>query len=243
MAQLPRFDIETSPSYEAERESLLEKNMHNLNYSIRPLVILLAAWVLPSPSSVDAQQPSLWQRRDSRMVNLVSDVKARQIGDLLFVTINEQSDVENRDQRLMTKQNSSSSEANGNYGFSGDLGGAAAGLNFDQDSAASRNFNGNTQFRSAREFIDRFTVTVVDVLPNGNLLISGARNVSLEGDNRKLILTGLVRSTDINIDNSVSSRMVSNLVIEYESDQHQSPEGKFINQGWLGRKLNKWWPH
>ncbi len=217
--------------------------MNRLKDSIKSLAIMLAVWALPLLSGAEAQQPSLWQRRDSRMVNLVSDVKARQIGDLLFVTINEQSDVENRDQRLMTKQNSSASEANGNYGFAGGLGSANGGLNFDQDTAASRQFNGNTQFRSEREFIDRFTVTVMDVLPNGNLLVSGARNVSLEGDNRKLILTGLVRSTDVDINNTVSSRMVSNLVIEYESDQQESPEGKFLNQGWLGKKLNKWWPH
>lgn len=217
--------------------------MNQLKISIRLLTVLLAAWMLLPASDVNAQQPSIWQRRDSRMVNLVSDAKARQVGDLLFVTINEQSDVENRDQRLMTKANSSTSEASGAYGAQGGIGTASGGLSFDQDSAASRNFTGNTQFRSEREFIDRFTVTVMDVLPNGNLLVSGARNVSLEGDNRKLILTGMVRSTDVSIDNVVSSRMVSNLVIEYESDQKESPEGKFLNQGWLGKKLNKWWPH
>ena len=213
--------------------------MNQLITSIRPLVLLIAACVLPTPPSVDAQQPSLWQRRDPRMVHLVSDVKARRVGDLLFVTINEQSDVENLDQRLMTKENSSDSSASANYSVTG---GGLGGLGFDQDSDASREFTGNTQFRSEREFIDRFTVTVVDVLPNGNLLISGARNVSLEGDNRKLILTGMVRSTDVTIDNLVSSRAVSNLVIEYESNQ-QDAENKFLNQGWFGKKLNKWWPY
>ena len=216
------------------------KHLTNLR---RLAAISFAGCIMLPVHRANAQEPSLWQRRDTRMVNLVSDVKARRTGDLLFVLINEQSDVENRDQRLMTKLNSSSSEANGNYGLTGDLGSAAGGLGFDQDTAASRNFNGNAQFRSEREFIDRFTVTVMDVLPNGNLLISGARNVSLEGDNRKLILTGMVRSTDVNIDNTVSSTSISNLVIEYESDPHESAEGKFINQGWLGKKLNKWWPH
>ena len=176
------------------------------------------------------------------MVDLIADVKARRRGDLLFVEINEQSDVENRDLRTLSKQNSSSTDATGTYGLGGGLGTAAGNLNYDQETEANREFSGNTQYRSEREFIDRFTVTVVDVLPNGNLLISGTRNVSLEGDSRTLALTGIVRSVDVTINNTVSSQLVSNLNIRYESEP-PSPEGKFINQGWLGKKLNQWWPH
>jgi flagellar L-ring protein precursor FlgH len=82
---------------------------------------------------------------------------------------------------------------------------------------------------------------VVDTLPNGNLVISGERSVGLEGDNRKLVLSGVVRSVDVSRDNVVSSQMVSNLKIRYEADQ--GAEKSFINQGWLGRKLNRLWPH
>lgn len=187
-----------------------------------------------------AQTPSLWQRRDARMANLVADVKAFRPGDLLFVSIDEQSDVQNRDQRLMRKQSSKSTDASTTYNLGGDLGSGAGSLNFDGETSGNRQFNGNTQFRSEREFADRFTVTVVDTLPNGNMLISGKRNVSLETDNRTLILTGMVRSVDVRPDNTISSRMVSNLVIRYESEV--GPEKAFINQGWLGRKFNRWLP-
>jgi flagellar L-ring protein precursor FlgH len=188
-----------------------------------------------------AQVPSLWQRRDDRMSNLVSDVKARRAGDLLFVTINEQSDVQNKDKRTLKKDSSSSSDANFAYGLSGGFGSGTGTIGFDQDSAASRAFNGDTAYKSEREFLDRFTVMVVDTLPNGNLLISGERSVGLEGDNRKLVLSGVVRSVDVSRDNVVSSQMVSNLRIRYEADQ--GAEKSFINQGWLGRKFNRLWPH
>jgi flagellar L-ring protein precursor FlgH len=190
-----------------------------------------------------AQNPSLWQRRDQNMENLFADVKARRPGDLLFVSINEQSDVDNRDQRLLNKQNSSSSDASGTYGVGGGLGTGVGNLNFDQESAANRSFNGNTQFRSERGFSDHFTVEVVDVLPNGNLLITGKRNVSLEGDSRVLVLTGMVRGPDVSPNNLISSRLVANLSIRYEADGQVGPEQKFINQGWLGKKFNRIWPH
>lgn len=204
---------------------------------------LLASLFVWNPAEVTAQTPSLWQRRDDRMSNLYADVKARRPGDLLFVTIIEQSDVDNIDQRFLNKQNSSSSAATGTYGLGGGLGAAAGNLGFDQDSAANRRFNGNTQFRSEREFIDNFTVEVIDALPNGNLLISGKRIVSLGGDDRVLVLSGVVRSTDVSPNNVISSRLVSNLSIRYEGNQQNAPEQKFINQGWLGKKLNRVWPH
>ncbi len=192
-------------------------------------------------NTADAQ--SLWQRRDARMNNPYSDVRAHAAGDLLFVTINEQSDVQNKDKRTLKKTNSSSSNADGTYTVGGGLGAAAGNLGFDQNSAANRLFNGDTQYKSEREFIDRFTVMVVDTLPNGNLLISGSRNVSLEGDNRNLVLTGVVRGVDVNRNNSVSSQMISNLMIRYETADDGGAERKFINQGWLGRKFNRAWPY
>ena len=203
-------------------------------------LILAGSFLSAAPQPATAQSPSLWQRRDQRLTDLVADVKAHRPGDLLFVRIDEQSDVQNRDQRLMRKQASSSTDASTAFDVNGDLGSGAGSLEFNGETAGNRQYNGNTQFRSEREFADRFTVTVVDTLPNGNLLISGTRNVSLETDNRTLILTGMVRSVDVNADNTVSSRMVSNLVIRYESDP--GPENAFINQGWLGRKLNRWLP-
>ncbi len=211
--------------------------------NIKKLLPFLALMFIFSFQSSDcpAQRSSLWERRDHRKTDMFSDVKARRPGDLLVITIEEQSDVENKDQRTLRKQNSSTAEGTGSYGVGGGLGTAAGNLNFDQETAANRQFNGNTQFKSERGFTDRFTVQVVDTLPNGNLLVTGKRNMSLEGDNRTLVLSGIVRNVDVTGANSVSSRLVSNLTISYESNGQDS-ERKFINQSWLGKKMNSIWP-
>ncbi len=209
---------------------------------IAPLLVSVALTIV-NAATASAQTSSLWQRRDPRLTNQFADVKARRPGDLLVVRINERSDVENIDQRTMQKQNSSSSDASANISGSGSVDLPSGGLNFDQDSSAARNFRGNTQFRSEREFIDQFTVMVVDITPNGNLLISGTRHVALEGDKRTLVLTGTVRAVDILPDNSIASQRVSNLDIRYASVEGEGAEQKFINQGWLGKKLNWAWPY
>ncbi len=192
---------------------------------------------------VAAQSNAMWNRRDSRFVNLVADVKAHQPGDLLFILIQEQSDIENRAQRTMRKQNNSKSEGQASYSLGGDVGTASANGNFDQESAASRDFTGNTQLLVEQEFNDQFTVKVIDILPNGNLLVGGTRRVLIEGDTRILMLTGEVRGVDVSSRNSIPSNLVSELKLSYATAEDDGAERRFLNQGWLGKKLNKLWPH
>ncbi|MEL7497676.1 MAG: flagellar basal body L-ring protein FlgH [Planctomycetota bacterium] len=206
------------------------------------VVSMLATISLLSESAV-AQRPSLWHRRDLQMTSFGTAVIAKQPGDLLFVTVTVQSDVENIDQRLLRKQNSSDSSGRAGYDVSG-TSDTAGSIGFDHQTAANRQFDGNAQFRSERGFTDRFSVRVVDVMPNGNLVVAGSRDVGLEGDTRKLTLTGIVRKFDITSGNSVPSELVAAMTLKYESDPNgRGAERKFINQGWLGKKLNRLWPH
>lgn len=211
----------------------------------RKLILMIAAGWLAIPfccQQAEAQSRSLWQRRDPLRRNLVADVKARRVGDLLTVTIREQSDVENRDNRSMSKDGSASGTTSANYALGGGLGTGTGSLSGDFENTSQRAMNGNAQYRSEREFIDNFTVMVVDTLPNGNLVVGGTRDVSLEGDTRRLILSGIVRRADVLSNNTIPSRLVYNLNLNYETVEGQGAERKFINQGWLSKKFNKIWP-
>ena len=67
--------------------------------------------------------------------------------------------------------------------------------------------------------------------------------VSMEGDGRELVLTGMVRAVDISGLNQISSKDIADLEIRYETDPNEGTEKHFFNQGWLGRKFNRWWPY
>ncbi len=194
--------------------------------------------------SAVAQSPSFFERgvRGGRG-NLFGDVKANQPGDLLTVIIDESSRIENKDNRLMRKLNTAVSNNAGDYGLTGGLGTGVGGLTANTNSTANRDFQGNTRYKSERDFSDRFTVSVIDRLPNGNLLVRGKRMVSMEGDGRELVLTGMVRAVDISALNQISSKDVADLEIRYETDPNEGAEKHFFNQGWLGRKFNRWWPY
>ena len=193
-------------------------------------------WVLMigcASTPVDAQ--SIWQFRTPDRVSLVADTAAHHVGDLVTVVIRETTDVDNIDQRTLSRQDET------DYAFSfsssGDVGQSSGDFDFTGDSG--RSFNGQSQYLVGQDFTDRITVQVLDVLPNGNLVIGGRRRRLVAGELRTLIVSGTVRSIDISPSNTVLSQYVANFKICYEGD---GSETSFSNQGWAGRFLNKIWP-
>ena len=208
-------------------------------YSLKSMLGVVLLVVMGTTATVDLQAQtryrSLWDKRDDRKAFLFRDIKARNVGDNLTIAIIENTDVANSDSRGMSKATAKAASGGFSYGGFGAAGDASASIGSD----SVREFDGDTNFSSDRQFIDRFSVTVIDTLPNGNMLVSGSRELLVEGDSRKLVLTGIVRGDDIRSDNSVRSSNVANLKIRY---QGTGQETKFVNQGWLGKRLNKYWP-
>lgn len=182
---------------------------------------------------------SLWDRRDPRSAYLFTDLRARRVGDLLTVIINETTDIDNRDKRDMEKQ-TRSSEA---FQFKGKTQGnvssrkAEAALNISND--AERSFQGKADYRADRRMADRITVEVVAVLPNGNLVIEGYRSRVISGEQRILRLRGIVRPVDIASNNTVQSQFIGNLSIEYLGRGYES---SYNDPNWWGRIMNRLWP-
>lgn len=203
--------------------------------------MLIASSVVSSSivSSSSAHAQSLFERRSTNQIDQYRDYAARDVGDLLTVLINENTNLQNRDERSMDKSSNAGYDGALDYGFGGGLGSGTATGAIGTSKASSRGFSGDAEFRSARVFNDRFTVTVADVLPNGNLVIKGQRNISVQGDTRELMLSGIVRQYDILPGNSIPSHLVGNLQIQLKP---KGPEHSFTKQGWLSKKFNRLWP-
>ncbi|MFN3191401.1 MAG: flagellar basal body L-ring protein FlgH [Aureliella sp.] len=192
---------------------------------------------ITSSSSVSAQ--SLFERRSVNQIDSFRNYVGRNRGDILTVLINENTDVENRDERQMEKQGASSYSGGLNYGLGGGLGSTEGDGNLGHNTQSARTFQGDSEYRSERQFTDQFAVSIVDVLPNGNFLIAGHRRIAVQGDVRELRLTGIVRQYDVLPNNVVPSHLVANLKIDLVAE---GPEQAFGKQGWFSRRMNKWWP-
>lgn len=203
------------------------------------ILIMAAHLVLAAGADEHASAQSLFERRSVNQIDQYRNYGARHRGDLLTILINENTDVENRDERSLDKTGNSSNSAGFDYGTGGGLGGLAGNAEFGHATASQRGFTGDTEFRSERQFSDKFSVTVTDVLPNGNLVVSGSRMISVQGDERKLCLTGIVRQYDVLPNNFVPSHLVADLNIQLVAE---GAEQAFSKQGWFSRRMNRLWP-
>ena len=196
------------------------------------LVILAAGLAWCSLAGAD----SIWERRDPRAAALFQDNKARGVGDLLTVTISETTTTNEREQRALDKNMKNNADANyqGNYTF-GAKSAAAGNLKATGSTNTRRQFSGSSQLTSDRRFVDRMAVTVVDVLPNGNLVFEGSRTRVVAGEERLLRITGVVRPTDIGAANTIQSQFIANFKVSYVG---RGQESEFVNQSWLGRAVN-----
>lgn len=202
-----------------------------------------ALLALSSAASVflvkSSEADSIWDRRDQSSGFLFVDNRARRVGDLLTVVVREVTGTSNSEERKLNKNNAQSGKFNfsGKTSSNGASRDAAAELSSNQSS--DRAFNGKAEYENDRTFVDQMTVTVVDVLPNGNLVIEGYRKRVVSNETRLLRISGVVRPNDIDVKNSVESRSIANFNVAYEGN---GVESRFTNQGWLGKVGNKVWP-
>jgi flagellar L-ring protein precursor FlgH len=191
----------------------------------------------PKPAA-DYSSGSIWQSASS---GLTDDLKARRRGDTLTIVISE---VASASKASKTDTSRESSLGAGITNFMGLEGTKAVskylGSLSDMISANNKSkFAGNGSTSRDESLKATITARVVDVLPNGNLLIEGRRNIKVNNEDQEIILEGTVRSRDVAPDNTVNSIYVADARITYSgrgiiSDQ-QSP-------GWLMTIIDKVWP-
>lgn len=182
---------------------------------------------------------SLWQKRNPQRAYLCQDSRARNVGDLVTIVVTESSEVDNSEDKSMSKSSGNSISTDFEASSGGGLATQASNAALDLSNSAGRNFSGKASYKDSRGFTDQITVSVVDVLPNGNLLLAGRRTLSIAGEQRNLIISGMVRAIDLGPDNKVNSRYVADLRTVYEGD---GPSRQFVRQGWFSKAANKVWP-
>jgi flagellar L-ring protein FlgH len=195
---------------------------------------LLAA----SPPALPAQ--TLWDRRDPNVTEMFHDYRARRVGDVLTVLIEETTGSDAQEQRSLGKTTSTSLNTSGDWSASS-MGQIIKGLGFGLDflNNSNRTFDSKANSTIDRKFTDRMSFVVINVLPNGNLVVEGCRQRMITREMRTLRLMGVVRPADIGPGNTVQSYFIANLYISYEG---HGPESSSTNQNWGGRIFNKLWP-
>ena len=101
---------------------------------------------------------------------------------------------------------------------------------------ASSDFKGGGATTRAGELSAVITARVSEVLPNGDLVLEGVREVDINGDKQMVVVTGVVRPNDIGPGNVVPSTAVGQMRIKYYGNGLIKDN---LTPGWLVRVFNK----
>ncbi len=162
----------------------------------------------PTPPAQATKKYSLWDDRQSKFF---TDARALQAGDILTVDIqiNDRARFRNESDRSRTSSRGIGLGADFTWLGLGTAGNATAG--FDSDTASK----GKGETVRSEDIKLSVAAVVTDVLPNGNLVISGSQEVLVNAELRVLTITGIVRPSDIGAANTVSYERIAEARISY----------------------------
>lgn len=170
---------------------------------------------------------------------LFEDIKARRIGDTITIVLQERTQA-SKDAKTETSKENDISIANptllgstpefnapGILPLASNRGNTlAAELSSDQE------FKGEGTSSQGNSLTGNITVTVADVLPNGNLVVRGEKWLTLNQGDEYIQISGIVRPIDVRADNTVLSGQVADARITYSGKGMVADSNKM---GWLSR--------
>lgn len=158
---------------------------------------------------------------------LFEDRRARFVGDTLIINIQEKVQASKKSENKTTRSASVDVAVPTIVGlpFKGAQGTALS-------AADTNNFDGKGENTSSNDFTGTLTVTVIEVYPNGNLLVSGEKQIGLKEGEEFVRFSGVVNPNTITAANTVTSTQVADARIEYKANGFLDSAQVM---GWLGR--------
>jgi flagellar L-ring protein precursor FlgH len=182
-----------------------------------------------------AQSQSLWHDDTSR--SIFADKRSLNVGDIITISVSENS-TENQANSTATERKSSLSAAITAFLFPAGAtplltkSGSLPAMAYNSDHI----HNGTGTISDSQNIVAQIAVQIIDVLPNGNLVIQGKRDTSFAHENQTIVLRGIVRPDDVLGNNTVNSYNVADATIQIIGKGAVSDA---TNKGWFNRIWDK----
>jgi len=189
---------------------------------------------------------SLWL--DSE--NIFEDTKARRLNDLVTIRVVENLSGSGKADTDTSRDSSAEYDISDLFGMNKDfnlhnvflLKDLYKGTNIFEPKVAGTGkseFKGKGDTNREAKLAATITAKVVEVMPNGNLVVEARKEMTINNEKQILVLAGMVRPDDIDASNTVLSSNIADAQIYYVGDgviqDKQSP-------GWFVRILDNVWP-
>ncbi len=184
---------------------------------------------LEASRALPAAEPFGW------MQNLGLDLRARRVNDLVTVRVEENTAATGTTDAAVAKSTSTGAGISTLLGLQSKLP-AGLGLGDLASTQSGTDFRGTGSTARASVLTATLSARVAGVMPNGDLLIEGIREIEINGDRQIIVLTGVARVVDIGPGNVVMSGALGQLSIRYFG--RGLTKGS-MSPGWLVRLINK----
>jgi flagellar L-ring protein FlgH len=170
-------------------------------------------------------------------MRLFEDNKSMRVGDILTIRLQEQTQAKKKADQDTRKDTSISGSAPSIFGFPA---ASLLGTDMKTELAFATQFQGEGGSNQSNSLNGNISVTVVELLPNGNLRVRGEKRVTLNQGDEFIRLSGIVRPVDIDASNTISSDKVADATIMYTGTGAMADASKV---GWFSRILmSPWFP-
>jgi len=175
--------------------------------SVTPSTILTQPTNSVGPKS-DITEPkngAIFKR--SNYVSLFENYRARAVGDVITVIVNEKVSADKKNSATDNKQGSIDLQVSG------------SGItNWQASDKGNVSNTGKASGSASYNFVGAVAVTVQDVLENGNLTVSGEKQIGMDKGTEFIRVSGIVVPTMIDANNTISSTRLADARIEYRSN-------------------------
>ena len=166
---------------------------------------------------------------------LFGDVKARRANDIVTIQINETDSATNSANTSTQKNTNATMAAPGAFGLE-----RSSQLDFTKllDLSTGLTFGGQGATSRSGQLQARLSARVVEVLPNGDLVIEGTKDVTINREHQSMNIRGVIRPVDINPNNVVLSTSIAHMEVKFDGKGIVSNSSNPGFLTWLFNKLN-----
>jgi flagellar L-ring protein precursor FlgH len=169
--------------------------------------------IKPRPVAAPAQPTNGAIFQASAYRPMFEDRRARLVGDTLTITISERTTAGKEAESSASRSGRVAATAPNIFGLASSFTGR-----LNASGSASNEYEDEAVVSSSNSFSGTLTVTVIDVQPNGNLVVSGEKQVALDRGTEFVRFSGVVNPTTIRAGNVVSSTQIADARAEYRTN-------------------------
>lgn len=169
-------------------------------------------------------------------MELFNDRKANRVGDVITIVLDERTVSQKTNNVSVKKESDASFNAGPVLGTTPSYG----NMSLDTDIQQDRDFTGEADADQSNSLQGNITVTVSDIMPNGNLVVRGEKWMMLNRGDEYIRISGILRPEDVTPENTVPSNRLANARISYSGTGELADSNQM---GWLSKFFNSpVWP-